>query len=121
MPYCFLVFRYPTSDTVPSLAGDPSLAKAGDVWQDPPHYFDNIVYPAYVDAHKQLFENGDVEKGELAPDWYRRVMGREAETVEENDKIAEVFTPTEGPDGMQDMVTRGLERIYAVASKSVSS
>lgn len=101
--------------------GDPSLAKAGDVWQDPPHYFDNIVYPAYVEAHKQLFENGDVEKGELAPDWYRRVMGREAVTTEENEKVAEVFTPVEGAEGMQDMVTRGLERIYEVASKSASS
>jgi hypothetical protein len=101
--------------------GDPSLAKAGDVWQDPPHYFDNIVYPAYVEAHKQLFENGDVEKGKLAPDWYRRVMGCESVTTEENDKVAEVFTPVEGAEGMQDMVTRGLERIYEVASKSASS
>jgi hypothetical protein len=101
--------------------GDPSLAKAGDVWQDPPHYFDNIVYPAYVDAHKQLFENGDVEKGQLAPDWYRRVMGREATSGKESDKVAEVFTPVEGSDGMQEMVTKGLEKIYEVASKDTSS
>lgn len=103
-----------------SRLGDPSLAEAGDVWQDPPHYFDNIVYPAYVAAHKQLFANGDVEKGELASDWYRRVMGQDAVTIEENDKVAEVFTPVEGAEGMQDMVKRGLERIYEVASKSTT-
>lgn len=101
--------------------GDPSLAKAGDVWQDPPHYFDNIVYPAYVDAHKHLFENQDVEKGELASDWYHRVMGRHAVSEEEQDKVAEVFTPAEGAEGMQEMVTKGLERIYEVASKSTSA
>lgn len=111
-----------TSDTflVPSW-GDPSLAKAGDVWQDPPHYFDNIVYPAYVDAHKHLFTDQDVEKGQLAPDWYRRVMGRHAVAGEEDDKVAEVFTPAEGSEGMQEMVAKGLERIYEVACKSTSS
>jgi hypothetical protein len=101
--------------------GDPSLAKAGDVWQDPPHYFDNIVYPAYVDAHKHLFTDQDVEKGQLAPDWYRRVMGSHAVTEEEDDKVAEVFTPAEGSEGMQEMVAKGLERIYEVARKITSS
>lgn len=41
-------------------------------------------------------------------------------TIEENDKVAEVFTPVEGAEGMQDMVKRGLERIYEVASKSTT-
>ena len=35
------------------------------MWQDPPSYWDDIVYPAYVDAHKELFEDGDVENGKL--------------------------------------------------------
>lgn len=38
----------------------------GSFWQDPPLYWDQIVYPAYVDAHQHLFENGDVERGKLA-------------------------------------------------------
>ncbi|GHJ84679.1 hypothetical protein NliqN6_1081 [Naganishia liquefaciens] len=97
------------------------VTQTGDVWQDPPHYFDNIVYPAYVDAHRKLFTNQDVEKGELASDWYRRVMGRHAEAGKEDDKVAEVFTPAEGSRGMQEMVAKGLERIYEVACKRTSS
>lgn len=37
----------------------------GDLWRDPPGYWEGIVYPAYVDAHKEVFENGDVEGGNL--------------------------------------------------------
>ncbi|GAC97385.1 potential ADP-ribosylation factor [Pseudozyma hubeiensis SY62] len=36
----------------------------GTVWKDPEGYFDNIVWPAYELAHKGVFSNGDVEKGE---------------------------------------------------------
>ncbi|KAE8268163.1 hypothetical protein A4X09_0g4185 [Tilletia walkeri] len=34
-----------------------------NVWQDPPGYYDNIVWPAYVLAHQGMFEHGDVERG----------------------------------------------------------
>ncbi|EGN99590.1 hypothetical protein SERLA73DRAFT_179670 [Serpula lacrymans var. lacrymans S7.3] len=37
----------------------------GTLWKDPPFYWDGIAYPAYVDAHQHIFENGDVEKGKL--------------------------------------------------------
>lgn len=30
-------------------------------WQDPPGYFDDIVWPGYVKSHGYLFENQDVE------------------------------------------------------------
>ena len=33
-------------------------------WQDPPGYVDKIVWPNYVNDHRFLFENGDVN-GEL--------------------------------------------------------
>jgi nicotinamide/nicotinate riboside kinase len=36
----------------------------GTLWQDPPGYFDKVVWPAYVLAHRGLFEGGDVERGE---------------------------------------------------------
>lgn len=36
----------------------------GTVWKDPEGYFDNIVWPAYELAHKGIFANQDVEKGE---------------------------------------------------------
>ncbi|KAK9465588.1 P-loop containing nucleoside triphosphate hydrolase protein [Lipomyces arxii] len=29
-------------------------------WQDPPGYFEKIVWPGYVKAHKHLFVNGDM-------------------------------------------------------------
>jgi len=35
----------------------------GTLWRDPPHYWEQIVYPAYVDANRDVFENGDVERG----------------------------------------------------------
>jgi len=37
----------------------------GSLWRDPPGYWENIVYPAYLDAHKDVFTNGDVEHGQL--------------------------------------------------------
>lgn len=34
-------------------------------WKDPPGYVDKIVWPNYVEAHKWMFEDGDVEGGKL--------------------------------------------------------
>lgn len=36
----------------------------GALWRDPPHYWEQIVWPAYVAAHKDIVENGDVEHGQ---------------------------------------------------------
>lgn len=36
-------------------------------WKDPPGYVDKIVWPNYVEAHKWMFADGDVEGGRL--DW----------------------------------------------------
>ncbi|KAF8893914.1 P-loop containing nucleoside triphosphate hydrolase protein [Infundibulicybe gibba] len=35
----------------------------GTLWRDPPGYWEQIVYPAYVDAHRDVFENGDIDHG----------------------------------------------------------
>ncbi|RDB24774.1 Nicotinamide riboside kinase [Hypsizygus marmoreus] len=35
----------------------------GTLWRDPPGYWEQIVYPAYVDAHRDVFVDGDVEEG----------------------------------------------------------
>ena len=35
----------------------------GSLWRDPPNYWEQIVWPAYVDAHKGIVEGGDVEHG----------------------------------------------------------
>ncbi|PWN93170.1 P-loop containing nucleoside triphosphate hydrolase protein, partial [Acaromyces ingoldii] len=37
----------------------------GTVWQDPPGYFDDVVWPAYVLAHEQMFSGQDVECGDV--------------------------------------------------------
>jgi len=34
-------------------------------WQDPPGYWEDIIYPAFLDAHKDIFMDGDVEHGQL--------------------------------------------------------
>ncbi|KAL6703314.1 ribosylnicotinamide kinase [Coniothyrium glycines] len=51
-------------------------------WQDPPGYVDRIVWPNYVQDHKFLFENGNVE-GELDQEICKRTgiqgMPRDAE------------------------------------------
>lgn len=43
----------------PGVQSDPE----GSLWRDPPHYWEQIVYPAYVAAHAELFEGGDTEHG----------------------------------------------------------
>jgi nicotinamide/nicotinate riboside kinase len=35
----------------------------GSLWRDPPNYWEQIVYPAYLDAHNEMFEGGNVEHG----------------------------------------------------------
>lgn len=34
----------------------------GTLWRDPPHYWEQIVWPAYVAAHERML-GGDVEHG----------------------------------------------------------
>lgn len=35
----------------------------GALWRDPPHYWEEIVWPAYGHAHEAVFENGNFENG----------------------------------------------------------
>ncbi|TDL16669.1 P-loop containing nucleoside triphosphate hydrolase protein [Rickenella mellea] len=35
----------------------------GTLWRDPPNYWEQIVYPAYVRAHENILEGGNVENG----------------------------------------------------------
>ena len=36
----------------------------GSFWKDPPGYWDDIVWPAHVKAHRKMFQNNDVEHGQ---------------------------------------------------------
>jgi nicotinamide/nicotinate riboside kinase len=38
----------------------------GDVWRDPPHYWEKVVWPAYIRAHKHMFEGEDVMSENLS-------------------------------------------------------
>ena len=75
----------------------------GDLWRDPPDYWENIVYPAYVDAHKDVFENGDVESGKLAKNVDGLVLLDMLDT------------------SMTEAVERCCEIIYGVAKTAYSS
>jgi len=44
------------------------MTAEGSWWQDPPNYWEQIVYPAYVKAHKDIFTDNDVENGKLIPE-----------------------------------------------------
>ena len=35
----------------------------GALWRDPPHYWEQIVYPAYVRAHSHMLTDNDLEHG----------------------------------------------------------
>jgi len=35
----------------------------GGLWRDPPNYWEQVVWPAYIEAHKHVFENGDWASG----------------------------------------------------------
>ncbi|THV06701.1 P-loop containing nucleoside triphosphate hydrolase protein [Dendrothele bispora CBS 962.96] len=35
----------------------------GSLWRDPPHYWEQIVWPAYIEANQEIFQNGDLENG----------------------------------------------------------
>ncbi|KIY73889.1 hypothetical protein CYLTODRAFT_416543 [Cylindrobasidium torrendii FP15055 ss-10] len=68
----------------------------GDTWRDPPQYWEKIVWPAYLKAHKHIFENDDVVRGPA------------------KDKDLIVF---EGTDvGMEAMVDAVMNKVLEVSS-----
>jgi hypothetical protein len=64
----FIRCGYHTNPTSSSTSSDSdgSDPEGTSVWRDPPGYWEQIVWPAYIEGHQDLFANGDVEKGELA-------------------------------------------------------
>lgn len=74
-------------------------------WTDPPGYVEKIVWPNYVEAHRWLFENGDVEKGVLNQEAMRKYG-----VLAQVDKGLDVpFGET--LDWAVEMIQRELERI----------
>lgn len=82
------------------LTADEEDAAAGGVWNDPPGYFDNIVWPGYVKAHSSLFSGGDVENGEVVA------------------KGVALLEPEDGSEGMGKMVRQVCEMIANVVNNA---
>ena len=56
--WLLLLFSFPLRPTDP-VQSDPE----GSLWRDPPAYWEQIVWPAYIEAHREAFVDGDVENG----------------------------------------------------------
>lgn len=94
----------------------------GGLWRDPPGYFDDIVYPAYVRANKNLFEGSDIEKGAaLTP---VTAAGGTAESTSEADGVLEGETG-QGQGGpvenllLLDCLTLSMDEIFEKACVAV--
>jgi len=59
----------------------------GSVWRDPPQYWEHIVWPAYVSAHKHMFESGDVESGKPTRDAVHGMLILENEKLTTTDVV----------------------------------
>jgi len=61
-------------------------------------YWEQIVYPAYVEAHQEMFENGDVENGKPTGEKVQGLVIMEPVKKEEEEVMS-----------MNDMVRRCCE------------
>lgn len=62
---------------------------AEGLWTDPEGYFDGIVWPTYVQYHRHIFVEGDVEAGTLTKEWGPEGKGIELQL---------------GNEGMEDLI-----------------
>ncbi|KEP53641.1 P-loop nucleoside triphosphate hydrolase [Rhizoctonia solani 123E] len=76
----------------------------GALWRDPPNYWEQIVYPAYIQAHKHLFKNEDVEKGDLTSEYASDLLLLRGEGYGDQTR------------DMGQMVEASAERIISVSS-----
>jgi len=109
----------------------------GSFWQDPPGYWDNIVWPAYLKAHRKIFQNSDVEHGQpLVPPLplvQKAVIGKDTGlgqvvdgtgTVERDDQVLNERDEQicgEPVDALNvfDAENMGMERLFITACERV--
>lgn len=77
----------------------------GSTWVDPPKYFEQVVYPAYQKAHADIFVGGDIEHGDVRPEWSGPP------------KSLTVLEPKDGEAEMTRVFELALERIWSRASE----
>jgi len=70
----------------------------GDVWRDPPQYWEKVVWPAYIQAHKHIFEGEDVMTGNL------------------NGKVKELVLFESTETQIKDMVNTVMERVMNLSA-----
>lgn len=62
----------------------------GSLWRDPPEYWEQIVWPAYIDAHRKLFVNGDIE-GAVAAEGMNVIEGMEVSMSQAVERCCELL------------------------------
>lgn len=102
-------------------------------WKDPPGIFDKVVWPAYVQAHSHLFEEGDVEWGSLTLEPWTAALkeqDQEQEQPQHSTTTSSMTRPTlkpakdvvlleEGELSMQEIFDKACEVIYRHAANMV--
>lgn len=85
-------------------------------WKDPPGYVDKIVWPNYVEAHKWMFVDGNVEGGRL--DWTvltdRGILAQSTDTAQQG--VVD-FDFEKTFEWVVDTVMTSLEAWHATVSK----
>ncbi|CDZ98255.1 p-loop containing nucleoside triphosphate hydrolase protein [Phaffia rhodozyma] len=120
VPYATLKSRREARSTY--VTQSQSAAAAGEVWQDPPNYFDQIVYPAYVLAHQSIFNTAstdhpspaakNVEHEEPSTEW--------TDPVGQGGKGLVVLTPGEGQAGMGKCLLDSVKAVKTGAENFLS-
>lgn len=84
-------------------------------WKDPPGYVDKIVWPNYVEAHKWMFVDGNVEGGLLAWDVLKERGILAQKTAEKDGTVDFDFEQTF--EWVVDAVMTSLETWHTAVSK----
>lgn len=69
----------------------------GYIWSDPPDYWDNVVWPAYLKAHQHLLVNRDINGTTAQPDSDPEFMApiNEGDTKERQSAAGLIVLPAE--------------------------
>ena len=89
-----------------------SSSTEGGFWVDPPGYFDDIVYPAYLEAHSHMFSNGDVESGSLKEELQEAKTFTLIDAVHDEENSDEKVVMTRVLSKACEEVVRHLENSY---------
>lgn len=88
-------------------------------WKDPPGYVDKIVWPNYVEAHKWMFVDENVERGQL--DWKvlqeRGILAQRSDNTAQEEGVVD-FDFEKTFEWVVDAVMTSLETWYRRSGSS---